>query len=556
MEIVNGILRIVGSLGLFLYGMKVMSDGLQKTAGERLQSVLNFVTGNRVKAILTGFVITAIIQSSSATTVMVVSLANAGLLSLAQSFGVIMGANIGTTVTGWIVAILGFKVSIEALAIPAVGIGFAMLLVKKFKQREIGEVLLGLGLLFLGLEYLKDSVPDIEGNIEVLEFLSSFARHGILSRLLFVFVGLVITVIVQSSSAAMAITLTMAYTGWIDYPTAAAMVLGENIGTTITAYLAAIGANVNARRASRAHILFNIAGVLWAFFLFDPFIRLVELIMPGTGAVQSVNLPAHLAMFHTAFNLINTIILSFFIPQICSLLERFVKPKKGEMPKFYSLKYHASSIQDTPELNVMEAKREVIRMARIVEQMFDQFEGLFFNPDKKMGDIVDSLKEMEDFTDQMEEELSKFLPECLRESISEKTRKQVSAMIRIVNELESIGDSIYNLVLLTQRRYDKKLEFSDDAVESFRPYCAAVKAFLVFIRSHLIQSLSEAEMEQALALEDSVNDFRNTLKKATQRRIQEGGNVKGELLFFDMIRQMEKAGDYALNVAQALRGIS
>lgn len=546
MKILISVTHIIGSLGLFLYGMKILSDGLQKAAGDRLQAILNFITGNRFMAVLTGFLVTVFVQSSSATTVMVVSFANAGLLNLVQSIGVIMGANVGTTITGWIVAILGFKIDITEIALPAIGIGFLFLLIRKFNKREIGEILLGFGLLFLGLQFLKDSVPDIRGNAQALEFLTFFTGRGVVSRLLFIFIGIIITVLVQSSSAAMAITLTMAYAGWIDYHTAACMVLGENVGTTITAYLASIGTNINARRASRAHMLFNLLGTIWVFILFVPFTRLVELIIPGP------DLPARLALFHTLFNLINTFLLVFFIPQIAWLIERFVKPRPGEVSKVYSLKYLSAVIQDTPGLNIMEGRREVLKMAELVEDMFGKFEELFNNPHKKMGVEVENLKDMEDLTDQMEEELSLFLAECLKENISDKTRRNITAMIRIVNELESVGDSILNLVILTQRRYEKQIDFDPEAVESFSPYCEAVKEFLSFIRSHLILHLSESDMDKAFQLEQRINAFRNSLKKATQQRIQRGANVKGELLFFDMVRQMEKVGDYSFNIAQAL----
>lgn len=544
--------QILGSLGLFLYGMKILSAGLQKTAGEKLQTILNFMTGNRVMAVLTGFLITLLVQSSSATTVMVVGFTNAGLLSLSQAIGVIMGANVGTTITGWIVALLGFKISVSSLAMPAIGIGFVIILLKKFEKPELGEIFLGFGLLFLGLQFLKESIPDIRSNLEVLNFLSRLAGWGVLSRFIFLMVGLVITMIVQSSSAAMAITLTMAYSGWIDYHTAACMVLGENIGTTITAYIASLGTHVNARRASRAHTIFNLIGVVWVFFLFTPFARLVDLIVPGPTTGAGADLPLHLAMFHTLFNLTNTLVLIFFLPELAKLVEFLVKPKKDELPKVYSFKYLSATLQDTPSLNILEAKSEVIKMARLVKQMFVKFEELFNNPHKKMGQDVEKLKEMEDLTDQMEEELSRFLAESLKDGVTEKTRRNVPSMIRIVNELESIGDSIYNLVILAQRRYDKKIDFTQEAVDSFAPYCEEVRGFLTFLEDHLVTHLSEEDMKKAFSMEERINNFRNTLKKATQKRLQEGSNVRGELLFFDMIRQMEKVGDYAFNVSQAL----
>ncbi|MCK5673030.1 MAG: Na/Pi cotransporter family protein, partial [Spirochaetales bacterium] len=352
------ILSIAGSLGLFLFGMKIMSDGIQKTAGDKLKSILNMMTKNRVAAVFTGFFITAIVQSSSATTVMVVSFVNAGLLNLGQAIGVIMGANIGTTVTGWIVAILGFKFKITAMALPAIGIGLPFFFSKNLNRKEIGEILIGFGLLFLGLGFLKDSVPDIKSHPEILEFIQHLTGYGFGSMILFVIIGGVITVIVQSSSAAMAITLTMAYSGWIDYPTAAAIVLGENIGTTITAYLASIGTNINARRASRAHTLFNIFGVIWMLILFKPFLSFVDFIVPGdifSGTNHSI-IPTHLAMFHTLFNLTNTLIGMFIIPQITFLVRKLVPEKGIEDTEEYTFKYISAPIQDTPEFFIIPVK--------------------------------------------------------------------------------------------------------------------------------------------------------------------------------------------------------
>ena len=306
MSVISGILEILGSLGVFLFGMKVMSEGIQKTAGEKLRRILETMTTNRFAGVFTGFIITCLVQSSSATTVMVVSFVNAGLLNLMQSIGVIMGANIGTTITGWMVSILGFKFKIASIALPAIGIGLPLYFSKKNKLRDYGEVLIGFGLLFLGLMFLKSSVPDIKSNPEVLEFLAGWSGYGFPSRIIFVVVGILLTIIVQSSSAAMTITITMAAMGWIDFPTACAVVLGENIGTTITAYLASIPGNVSAKRAARAHMIFNFAGTLWMFILFVPFLQLVDYLAPGDPTIAE-DIPIHMALFHTIFNITNVV---------------------------------------------------------------------------------------------------------------------------------------------------------------------------------------------------------------------------------------------------------
>jgi len=546
------ILEIIGSLGLFLYGMRVMSDGIQKAAGERLHSIMNFMTGNRFSALLTGVAITALIQSSSATTVMVVSFVNAGLLNLGQAIGVIMGANIGTTVTGWIVALIGFKFKISAIALPAIGIGLPLIFIKKLGKQEWGETVTGFGILFLGLNFLKNSVPDIQSNPEILEFLTMFTDSGFWSFLIFVGVGTVLTFVVQSSSAAMAITLTMAHAGWIDYPTAAAIVLGENIGTTLTAYLASVGTNVNAKRASRAHTLFNIAGVFWMAFLFVPFLKLVDFVLPGDSSQDPAT---HLAMFHTLFNLANSLIFIWFIPQMTTIVKKLVKSDKEELPVKYELKYISTVIQDTPELNLLKAKHELFNMAGIVHKMFTIFREVFDNPQTKMITEVTELKEMEDYTDQMQEQISAYISDCTKEHLNERSAVNANAMIRIVNELESIGDSCFNLIILAQRRYDKKLQIDERALKDFAPYSDHVFSFIEFIKKHLNEHLPEEELNNAIKLEDEINGMRNVLKKSSQTRLQEGGNVKGELLYIDLIRHVERIGDYSINVAQALRQI-
>lgn len=550
-------LMIIGSLGLFLFGMKTMSDGIQKAAGDRLHAILNFMTGNRVMAVLTGFAITAIVQSSSASTVMVVSFVNAGLLSLAQSIGVIMGANIGTTVTGWIVAILGFKVKIAALALPAIGIGFILILFKRFNKKDLGETLIGFGLLFMGLDYLKNSVPDISAYPEILQFVTQLTGHGVFSFFLFVFIGTILTILVQSSSAAMAITLTMAYAGWIDFPTAAAIVLGENIGTTVTAYLASIGTSVNARRASRAHTLFNLFGVVWMTFLFTPFIHLVDTLVPGQifgASIDSTLLPAHLAMFHTLFNIINTFICVFFIPQFASIVKRIIPDEKG-LPETYSLKYMSASIQDTPELYLLTVKRELNKMADIVCDMFNGFWDVFSNPDKKMGNEVEEYKRMEDLTDKMQEEITRFLSQCSMDNMNKVSASNVYSMMRITNELESVGDSCFNLMILCERRYTKKIVFDEETLENLTPYVELVIRFIAFIKSHLNEHVDSENMAVAVKLESKINKMRKQLKEKASDRMQSGGDVKGGLLYIDVVRHIEQIGDHCMNITQSLQQV-
>ena len=553
MEVVSLVLKIIGSLGLFLFGMKLMSDGIQKTAGDRLQNILNFMTGNRVTAVFTGFLITALIQSSSATTVMVVSFVNASLLNLTQAAGVIMGANIGTTVTGWLVAILGFKVQIILIALLAVGVGIPFLFFSKLGKRSLGEILIGFGILFVGLSMLKDSVPDIRNNPEVLQFLANYTGPGMGSYFLFVFAGTVLTVIVQSSSAAMAITLTMAFSGWIDFPTAAAIVLGENIGTTITAFIASFSANTNARRAARIHTIFNVFGVIWMAFLFNPFIRFVDMIIPGSMESRE-GITSHLAMFHTMFNISNTLLCIWFVPQLAALSKRLVAMKESLSEK-YRLPYLSTGLQHTPELMVVKARAEIVKMAEIIEDMFSSFTHVFSNYKKKLGPEVEKLKSLEDYTDDMQEEISGFLVKCSADNVNDKTMQNINAMMRIVSELESIGDSCFNLILLSQRRYDKKIKIPSDALEEIGPYLELVQNFLRFNRERINKRLSDNEMLEAYELEQKINDARDVYKKSSRKRLKSNGHVKGELLFIDFIKHLEHIGDHSLNISQALHNL-
>lgn len=555
---ITGFFQIIGSLGLFLYGMKVMSDGIQKAAGERLHRILDMMTVNRFTAVFTGFIITALIQSSSATTVMVVSFVNAGLLNLVQAIGVIMGANIGTTVTGWIVAIIGFKFKISHIALPAIGIGLPLLLSKRMGKQEWGEAIIGFGLLFLGLSFLKNSVPDIKNNPELLRFISGLTGSGLGSFFIFVIIGTVLTVIVQSSSAAMAITLTMANAGWIDFPTAAAVVLGENIGTTITAFLASIGTGTTAKRASRAHTLFNLFGVLWMAVFFHPFLNLVNFLVPGNvfsaGAAELI--PAHLAMFHSLFNITNTLIFMTFTRKFAGIVEKLLPEKEEPDKNRYVLKYIATGLQDTAELNILKAKAEIIKMAKIICSMFEDVKLSVKSNDTNLERTLNIIKDNEDYTDQMQEQLTEFLAECASQGLNEQSTRNITAMIRIVEEMESIADSCYNLAILSKRKTGMDMDFSDYYGKEDTPYISLVGDFLDFIYSHikhLGSNLPENELAKAHRFEERINARRNKEKEAAIGRMQKGSNVKSELLYIDFIKHLEHIGDHALNIAQALR---
>jgi len=534
--------------------MRVMSEGIQKVAGNKMQRILNYMTANRFVAVFTGFLITALVQSSSATTVMVVSFVNAGLLSLTQAIGVVMGANIGTTVTTWIVSLIGFKFKISSIALPVIGIGLPLMFSKLRQRRDFGEILIGFGLLFLGLMFLKDSVPDINSNPQALEFLKNYTDLGFLSFLIFVTVGSVLTILVQSSSAAMAITVTMAFMGWIDFQTSAAIVLGENIGTTITAYLASIGTVVNARRTARAHFLFNTIGVIWMAMVFPYFTKFILYIAPWDPSLQE-NLPLNLSLFHSVFNIMNTLLFLPFVRSFARLVEMLVKPKSSDLMQNYKLKYISSGLQDTAQMNILEAKKELSKMAEVTHDMFSTFLHVFNNPDKKMGDKVAEVKQQEDLTDQMQEEITKFLVECSKEELSEHNVMNVNAMLRIVNELENIGDSCFKLMVLTEKKYLQKIQLHEKAYKEFQDFAALLMEFMSIYKTHMNERLESQVLDLAFKLEGKINQLRDSLKKGAQRRLQAGSNVQAELLYLDLLKHFEHIGDYCLNIAQALRQV-
>ncbi len=548
------IFNLLGSLGVFLYGMKVMSDGIHKVAGDRMKSILNYMTKNRFMAVITGFLITALIQSSSATTVMVVSFVNAGLLTLLQSIGVIMGANIGTTVTTWIVAFVGFKFKIQAIALPMIGIGLPLFFSKSKLKREWAEVFIGFGLLFLGLSFLKDSVPDMNAHPEIFEFVKDFTGRGFLSYVIFVLLGAGLTIAVQSSSAAMAITVTMAYRGWIDFPTASMIVLGENIGTTITAYLAAIGTSVNARRTARAHLLFNLFGVLWMTFIFVYFIQFIDWLSPWENS--QINLPLKLSLFHTAFNVVNTLICIWLVKYFALAVEKIVKPNKNDENKEYKLVYLQSGRIDPTAFNLEQARQEIFKLVRICEDMFDTSLHLFFNPHKKLGDEVDKISRQEKLTDQMQREITNFLTICSEESLTDTYAKNINAMIRIVHELEGIGDSVLRIMLITKKKYDRKLQMHPEATQEINDIAKAVKEFMALYNSKMLEHMKRDDLKQAYNIESEINNIRKKYKHNARERITSGNSdIQAELLYIDLLRHFEHIGDYSLNIAQALRSV-
>jgi phosphate:Na+ symporter len=545
-------LSILGSLGMFLFGMKIMSESLQKLSGERLRTIMRTMTGNRFAGVGTGFLVTCMVQSSSASTVMMVSFVNAGLLTLVEAIGMIMGANIGTTTTFWLVSFFGFKFSISAIALPIMGLALPLLFARKPRLRNLGEFCMGFGLLFIGLMFLKDAVPDIKNNPEVLEFIKDYAGHGLASTLIFLGFGILLTIIVQSSSVAGAITLTMAYKGWIDFPAACAITLGENIGTTITANLAALGGNVQAKRAARVHFIFNVIGVVWAIALFNPFVNFVQDLVPA-DATDPVHMPLHMAAFHTLFNVLNTALLIGFVPQLARLAERLVKDRPAK-PARDHMDYDSPLVPRTGELNLAEAERDLQRMGAITRELVMGFSDLFENPPADLEARMTELKELEKESDRRALATTQYLLRCASGGLSEETRARVTSMLRVVAELEDICDCGYRLVLLAERKHRKRRQHPPEVTRQVRDFSQLLLQFMDFYSSRLTTGVVTADMETAYQLENLIDAFRKNLRKESVRRMRVSGDViKAEMLYIDMLNNMESIGNHSLNVLQALR---
>lgn len=560
------ILKILGSLGVFLYGMKVMSEGMQRTAGDRMRRILSTMTKNRFTGVLTGVTTTGMIQSSSATTVMVVSFASAGLLTLTQSIGVIMGANLGTTLTAWIIALVG-KFSLASIALPIIGVGLPLFFAGRNKWRSIGEVLIGFGLLFYGLSLLKDSVPDLKSMLasadplvkaqaeSIREFVVGISGKGYFSILLFLGLGVLLTLVVQSSSAAMAITVTITLQGWIGFHESAAIVLGENIGTTVTAWLASIGASADAKRAARAHFVFNVIGVIWMLIVFYPFTAGVSWL--GDLLPDSFRTEKHdsdvgfkLAIFHSLFNLINILLLIGFVPQIARIVTRWVKNDQVDLPP--RLQFISQSLLDVGELNLPEAEKATCELAAITRRMFRGYLRVLEQPDQDLTEEVKNLKRLEDDADMLTHDITEYLVRTSAAEISPENARAVSRMVRIASELEEISDVIYRLVQITARKYKKERAFGNEASLNVSDLAATVVEMIEFYEAVLKSGhASEDDVARAEALEVKTDRLRKQYNKASMERMSSTeGSVKTEMISVDLHNQFELIGNYALSVVK------
>ena len=564
---------------MFLYGMNMMSSGLQKAAGDRLRSFLSAMTSSPFKGVFTGLGITSVIQSSSATTVMVVSFVNAGLLTLAQAISVIMGANIGTTVTAWLVAWLGFKADISILAVPLMAVGFVLSISKKNQRRNIAELIVGFSLLFLGLSLMKNSVPDLSQTPEVLSFITSWQGYGFGSVIIFMIFGTILTLVLQSSSATMALTLIMLNMGWIRFDMACAMVLGENIGTTITANIAAAVGNTPAKRAALAHTVFNLFGVIWALATFPYFLKLVgwvtssifgipnpssegfEIIVdrgPDGVPVQTDTQTSALyglSMLHTLFNTINTLILIWFIPLIERIVCSVIKESKTKTEAF-RLKYISAGPLATPELATEQAIKEIIHFAEILRRGLEYVRGAINETDEdKFEEYRAKLVKYEEISDRIEYEIAAFLNAVSAEEISEKTSYEIKAMYKIIGELESLGDSGESISRILARRNIHKKTFDEATLKKLNYLVDLVdNAYSAMITNLTLASEGTlSEVSNAYAAEDRINARRNDLRDEEIEAIEnERKNYQTSVYYLDVVNELEKMGDFMINVSQDL----
>ena len=554
-------LTIAGGLALFLYGMKVMSEALQNAADDKLEKILWRFTNNRIKGVFTGIAITTMIQSSSATSVMTVSFVTAGLITLTQSIGVIMGANIGTTVTGWIVAVIGFRVNIAAVSLPIIAIGFFVRFLNKQKIRQWGDVLLGFGILFLGFSIMGDAVSGLRDSPQVMDMMSQFRADGIISTLAVIAVGSLVTIMVQSSSATIAMTMALAFSGVIDFNTACALVLGENIGTTITANIASIGASIDAKRAARVHLLFNTLGVFWVLLVLHSFfLPLVDALVPGNpystdSAVRAAAIPDHLAAFHTIFNITNALIFLPLVNFLAFIATKFVPDKGDPEESTFHLKYISTSLLSTPSMNINQAKLETKRMLNLAEEMYNMVLEVHKNPSAKLGSTVDKIFTLEHHIDLLEKEISIFLVRISQENTSQEQSREVSILLQRVNEIEKIGDQCENLLKILRRKYDNKIEFSDLATKQIDEISGIVKDFLDLI-SNNITEYNKNIIDDADKIETQINELRKELRKNHVQRLNQGTcDVNSGLLYIDMLTAFEKIGDHSFNIAEGISGL-
>ena len=567
-------LNLFGGLAIFLFGMKLMSDGLQKASGEKLRQLLSVATANRLAATLCGALVTGIIQSSSATTVMVVGFTSAGLLTLYQALGVIFGANIGTTLTAWVVSLFGFSVQISLFALPVIAVGFFVQFIPRFiLLRRIGETMVGFGLLFLGLDIMKNAIPaDFAQNPQVVAWISKFRPDNLLNLITLIFSGTVLTVILQSSSAVMAMTLTCAAAGIIDFPTACALVLGENIGTTVTANLAAIGASKDARRAALGHFLFNFIGVLWVTCIFRHFVHLIDWLVPGSPytketAVLTAVLPYHISAFHTVFNLINTLLMLPFLKQLANLTLVFIPKTKREEKKEHELIFLSTRFTQTPELALIAVRKEVERMMSFVTKMTDKLiHAVKVDDDKMFERLIEDVKSAEHTTDVLEHKINLYLTTLTHGNLSRHAVAQAFSLFDVLNSIERMGDCGEKIARILEKFHTKQPFIGQD-VDDLEEIAKLTKDITKRTRRVLVdfqqptkqwQTTARCTFADAVRDEEKLNAMRKQFLRARRERILAGkaqATPDSITAYADILNNFERIGDYAMRVNENLLGL-
>ena len=548
---------------MFLFGMKKMSEGLQKSAGDRMRKTLNFMTGNRFVGVFTGFLVTAIVQSSTAVTVMLVSFVNAGLLTLTQSVGVIFGTNIGTTLTGWFISIIGFKIKIDSLALPAIGVGFVTSFIK-WKYKSIGDFLLGFGFLFLGLHFLTSGMgTDTAKNLLDFHVIGALGGKRYLAIIIGFGVGLVMTVIINSSTASITLIMALAFQGIVPYEMAAGMVMGANLGTTLTAPLASLTGNTESKRTALVHVLFNIIGVAWALPLLIPLLKLVNIILPGdpwAAFPGNEAIPLHIAGLHTVFNIMNTVLFLPFVNPYAKLIQFIIKGKGEEKEDgHYRFTYVDTGIADSPELNIMRVEKEISNMAGVVSLMYSNFCAALRAMHETGGDygenasvLCEKLLKKEQYVGEMREALTNFLIDCSRAKLSSRSEARITRLLRVIVNLDEMSDECYSISRLLEKCVVKGCVFKNKEMKKLIPYVGEVEEFLGLLEDELVHTPTAEQKERAAELEEDIDRNRRKLNKLGRKRIKAGENVRTELLFIDLVRRIEKLGDYCFDIAKTL----
>lgn len=552
-------LFLIGAIGLFLFGMKLMSESMQKIAGTKLRAILNYIASSKTKAVFSGLLITSLVQASGVVSVMTVSFVNEGMLSLVESIGVIMGANIGTTIKIWLISAVGMNTKIGIIALPIIGLAFPLLFSKNNTRKNWGEFAVGLSLLFVGFDFMKFIFEELYGNTVLIEFLSGFSGYGFGSVIIFVFAGMIITALIQSSSATVALTIVLCSNGWIPFELGAAMILGENIGTTVTANIAALIANVYAKRTALSHTLFNVIGVIWALILFKWFLQGIDVITDGiygkSPLIHPDAMPLGLAVFHTMFNVVNTLLLVGFIPWLAKLTEWFI-PSKGKTDEVFSLRYISSQFSSS-ELTILEAKKEIFSYAKRGRKLFSLIpEMLVEKNDAEYNLLFEKVKMQEDMMDQVEQEINGYINKLYQGELSEKSLKKAKSMQRIVKELENIGDSTFHMAKSISRKNDEKAWFTQDMRDNLeKMYDLLYKAFDILIEN-LEHDYDRVSIDKAQMLELQINKLRSDLMK---EHFEKAGsaeyNNKSSVIYFDLVSSSEKMADHIYNINEAIAGL-